>query len=70
MSRVGKKIIEIPDGVTVKLGNGILDVNGPLGSESYKLLDGIDVKISEEQSRDSEIYHTTEVIGYMIFGNQ
>ena len=28
---------------------------------------GIDVKIAEEQSRDSETYHTTEVVGYMVF---
>jgi len=26
---------------------------------------GIDIKITEEQSRDSEIKHTTEVVGYM-----
>ena len=28
---------------------------------------GIDVKIDEEQSRDSETSHTTEVVGYMVF---
>jgi len=28
---------------------------------------GIDVKIAEEQSLDSEIYHITEVVGYMVF---
>ena len=28
---------------------------------------GIDIKITEEQSRDSEITHTTEVVGYMVF---
>jgi len=28
---------------------------------------GIDIKITEEQFRDSEIYHTTEVVGYMVF---
>ena len=27
----------------------------------------IDVKIAEERSRDSETYHTTEVVGYMVF---
>jgi len=32
-----------------------------------KDLYGIDIKITEEQSRDSEIYHTTEVVGYMVF---
>ena len=28
---------------------------------------GIDIKIGEEQSRDSETNHTTEVVGYMVF---
>lgn len=28
---------------------------------------GIDIKIAEEQSLDSETYHTTEVVGYMVF---
>jgi Bacterial TSP3 repeat len=32
-----------------------------------KDLYGIDIKITEEQSRDSEINHTTEVVGYMVF---
>jgi len=32
-----------------------------------KDLYGIDVKVAEEQSLDSEIYHTTEVVGYMVF---
>ena len=27
----------------------------------------IDIKIAEEQSLDSETYHTTEVVGYMVF---
>ena len=30
---------------------------------------GIDIKIIEEQSHDSEISHTTEVVGYMVFAN-
>ncbi len=28
---------------------------------------GVDVQIDEEQSRDKEINHTTEVVGYMVF---
>jgi len=28
---------------------------------------GVDVQVDEEQSRDSEVRHTTEVVGYMIF---
>jgi hypothetical protein len=29
--------------------------------------DGIDIKVEEEQSRDTEMSHITEVIGYMVF---
>jgi len=32
-----------------------------------KQTDGIDIKVEEEQSRDTEMNHTTEVIGYMVF---
>jgi len=31
MSRIGKRPIEIPDGVTVKIGDGVVSVNGPRG---------------------------------------
>jgi photosystem II stability/assembly factor-like uncharacterized protein len=32
-----------------------------------KDLDGVDVQIDEEQSSDVETFHTTEVVGYMLF---
>jgi len=32
-----------------------------------KQADGIEIKVEEEQSRDTETNHTTEVIGYMVF---
>ena len=35
-----------------------------------KQADGIEAKVEEEKSRDTEINHTTEVIGYMVFGAQ
>ena len=28
---------------------------------------GVDVQIDEEQSKDTEIDHTTEIVGYMVF---
>jgi large subunit ribosomal protein L6 len=34
MSRIGKKPIEIPDGVTVDVGNGVVSVKGPRGELS------------------------------------
>ena len=33
-----------------------------------KKIDGIEIKVEEEQSRDTETNHTTEVIGYMVLG--
>ena len=32
-----------------------------------KQADGIEIKVEEEQSRDTDMNHTTEVIGYMVF---
>lgn len=45
MSRIGKKIIEIPKGVTVDLNNRVVLVKGPLGTEKLELVNGIDVNI-------------------------
>jgi len=30
---------------------------------------GVDIRINEEQSRDNETSHTTEVVGYMVFSH-
>ncbi len=49
MSRVGKKIIEIPIGVTVQVNNREINVQGSLGSDSYRLLNGIDLRIEENK---------------------
>ncbi|MBN2039515.1 MAG: 50S ribosomal protein L6 [Spirochaetes bacterium] len=48
MSRIGKKIIEIPEGVEIQLSNRELHVKGGLGAESISLLDGIDCKIEDK----------------------
>ena len=31
---------------------------------------GVKVKIAEEQSKDTEIDHITEIVGYMVFSNK
>jgi large subunit ribosomal protein L6 len=49
MSRVGKQIIEIPDGVTVQVNNDIVNVQGKLGADSIKLLIGIEVSIENNK---------------------
>ena len=45
MSRVGKKVIPLPTGVSVTYKNGEVTVKGPKGELSYRTLPGIDLKI-------------------------
>lgn len=45
MSRIGKKPIEIPAGVTVTLDNGVIDVKGPKGELSRPIDPVVDCKI-------------------------
>jgi large subunit ribosomal protein L6 len=43
MSKIGKKPIEIPSGVTVNLENGKISVKGPKGELTKPLIEGINV---------------------------
>lgn len=45
MSRVARKPIQIPNGVTVDYKDRLLAVKGPLGEEKLPLMDGIDLAI-------------------------
>lgn len=45
MSRIGKKAIEIPNGVEVKFQDGVLSVKGPKGELRRKVHEYIDIKI-------------------------
>ncbi len=45
MSRIGKKPIEIPSGVTIEQKNGMVCVNGPKGALSVKLPREVKTKI-------------------------
>lgn len=47
MSRVGKKPIAVPKGVTVDISNNKISIKGPLGEEGLSLLDGISVKLED-----------------------
>ena len=48
MSQIGKKSIEVPDNVSADLSsNNTFSAKGPLGELSYKIKDGISVKIKE-----------------------
>lgn len=46
MSRIGKKPIEIPEGVEVKVSGGKVSVKGPKGSLDFDFHDDIEVKFS------------------------
>ena len=50
MSRVGKKIIPIPQGVELKLDGRTVSAKGPKGQLSYQLLDGIEIDIESGEA--------------------
>ncbi|PID55948.1 50S ribosomal protein L6 [candidate division KSB3 bacterium] len=45
MSRIGKKPVDIPQGVEVKIQNSVLSTKGPLGLLEYTIPDGISVEV-------------------------
>ena len=49
MSRIGNRIITIPEGVTVTVENDVVTVKGPKGELSQKMLKGISMKQEEGQ---------------------
>ena len=78
MSRIGKRILEIPASVTVTQEDSIVKVSGPKGELTLKLYDGINISIedgklsvtSEKADKQSEsMYGTTNaLISNMITG--
>ena len=49
MSRIGKKIIHIPESVSFSLKNEIARISGPKGELAVKIIKGIDVKLNDHQ---------------------
>ena len=49
MSRIGKKPIDIPSGVEVKLDGNTITAKGPKGSESVTFRDEVKVSVKENQ---------------------
>jgi large subunit ribosomal protein L6 len=49
MSRIGKKPVAIPSGVTANIDNGTLSVKGPKGTLTLGLSDFIDYKVEGDQ---------------------
>lgn len=79
MSRIGKKIRKIPQGVTVDLKDGLLVVKGPKGQLSLKLHPRVTVAtadgqvtvsvISEENTKDKALWGTfSSIIENMLEG--
>ena len=48
MSRIGRKPIEIPEGVEVKISGNKISVKGPKGSLDFDFHDDIEAKNSEK----------------------
>ncbi|MCK9467455.1 MAG: 50S ribosomal protein L6 [Candidatus Absconditabacterales bacterium] len=51
MSKIGKKSINIPNGVEVTIENNLVVVKGPKGELSEKILDCVDIKKEENEIR-------------------
>jgi len=49
MSRIGKKIIQVPESVTFSLDSGFAKVSGPKGNLEVKIIEGIDVSVKENE---------------------
>jgi len=47
MSRIGKRPISVPGGVTISTGNGFFEVKGPKGSIRRPLPDVIDIQVRD-----------------------
>jgi large subunit ribosomal protein L6 len=51
MSRVGKRPVAIPSGVTVQVGEAHVQVKGPKGELSTAILDGTEVKVENGEAK-------------------
>ena len=66
MSRIGNRVLVIPEGVTVTNENGCITVKGPKGELSYNLTDKINVIVSDNEvkvTRDSEVKNIKQMHG-------
>jgi len=57
MSRVAKKVIDIPSGVTVTLGSGVITVKGAKGALNLAMADGVAVA---QENKQLAISYTSE----------
>ena len=47
MSRIGKKPVELPSGVTATVSGQSIEVKGPKGSRSFNATDDVDLKVED-----------------------
>jgi len=65
MSRIGKKPIALPEKVEVKVAAGTVEVKGPKGQLTYKLVDGVKV---EKKDKTVEVTGTLDRVGRSVWG--
>lgn len=67
MSKIGKKPIDIKEGVTVSIDAGEAKVNGPKGMLTFKIPNAVEVKISggkvELAQKNQEANNSRELLG-------
>jgi len=49
MSRVGNKIINVPEGVIVSTSGNVFSVSGPKGSQEFQIPEGVSAEIHDRQ---------------------
>ncbi len=64
MSRIGKKPVAIPSGVTADIDNGTLTVKGPKGTLSLGLSDLIDYKVEGDEIQVNPANDTKQARSY------
>jgi large subunit ribosomal protein L6 len=64
MSRIGKKPISIPKGVTVKVGEGALDIQGPKGKVTQRIPPGILFEVADGQLKAKPVSEDPELGKY------
>lgn len=74
MSRVGKKPIDIPQGIDVQVQNDVIKVKGPKGELKYTFPEGIKIAVSDgkivlERDNDSQSYRALHGLARSLVSN-
>ncbi len=63
MSRIGRKPLEIPKGVTVSITKDMVQVKGPKGTLSLKKNSHVEVKQAKDEGKDVLVFERTGNLG-------